>query len=118
LLLCALARHELVEAASSSARGCVLVQKSEVRLVEALEEVVPGERLQAALAAEPREIDAQDARTPAVARGRDDGWLAAALLCPSADLVVIGGRPSTPILIASACSHMDLRALAKQIACH
>src|SRR5439155_16630823 len=66
--------------------------ESELVLVEPLEELAPLDALQAPLAGESREIDAQDARIAAVARAFHPGRRATAPLDPFTDGFVIGRR--------------------------
>jgi hypothetical protein len=63
------------------------VQERDVVLVEDLEELVPGNLLEALLLL--AEVEPKNAA--ASLSGAHDGWAAAALLGPASDLVVLGG---------------------------
>jgi hypothetical protein len=81
--------HELVEAADRAVGGAVLVQEAEALGLEFLEEVVPGDELQAFRELR-LEVDAQDTSL-SVAGAFDARRPSAAGVGPAADRGVIGG---------------------------
>src|SRR4051794_35310057 len=85
-------RDELVEIALLTARG-VLEDQGQAALVELLEEVVPGDRLEGVFATETGEVDPQHADVAPAASAAHARRLAAALLGPLADLVMVDASP-------------------------
>src|SRR5436190_3478401 len=84
------AGDELVEAALGALVRFLLIEEREVVLVEGLEELVPGDLVQAFVLV--AEVDPQDARVAVSARVGDRGRTPSSLLDPAADFVVVRGR--------------------------
>src|SRR5262249_30753925 len=84
---------ELVEVAALAAGGALLVDHRQVGVVELVEELVPGDRLERALAAVAGEVDAEDAGVAPCSRGSlRRGRPAATGLGPATDGIVIPGH--------------------------
>src|SRR5690242_12173001 len=92
LPLARLALHELVEVALLAPGGLLLHEERELGGLELLEEVVPRDVLERALAAVLREVDPDDPDVVPLVRALHRRGLAAPLFCPCPDLLVIG-RP-------------------------
>src|SRR3954468_19197291 len=107
-----LAAHQLEEAALVAALDLLLVEERELLLVALPEPGIPGDVVEAIFLA-PGEVDAQDAGVlvaglgPLHARG-----LAAALLRPTTDLVVVGRRLALVVGHAVRCPR-DTRCLTR-----
>jgi hypothetical protein len=87
------AADELEERAVLAIGPLLLVDERETLLVERLEPLVPGDRLESVLACPAGKIDAQHARVVALSGPSHGRGAAAVRLDPAADLVVIGRRP-------------------------
>ncbi len=86
------AAHDLIEVAAIASRSFLLVEKRQPALIKFLEELFPGDRLQASFPAVPGKIDPEYTDVLARAGGLHVGRFAPALLCPAPDRFVILSR--------------------------
>jgi hypothetical protein len=82
--------YELIEIALLTIRSLVLDEKSQIAVIELLEPFVPGNFVERTFAAVARKVEADYANVVAAAGAAHASRLGAALLCPAANLLVIG----------------------------